>query len=514
MGVQYIPPIKNKAEQISVRDDKNNYKNKNLEGILDEVATQIQIEKARISNIDDNNKTNTMTYSSSKIEDKFDAVNAQFQTVEQQFGYINIKYPPKPLIGAKGDGVTDDTQVFENILANYNNVFVPEGTYIINKTLYVNKKSQRLKGNGFHNTIIKAGSSFIGSVLLEMNGSTSSAYRSNQLLEDIQLFGLATINGLKTNLNADFLVNNIKIKNCLNGVYITDSLIYEFNNCTIDNNDCALYFDGKTTLSPSNNSIFRNCRIFGNKVAVDQKKNIQCMSNVIFDGCEIEGNGINELSRDTIYMYANNNVGNNLVATFRNCWIESNKNPNTFNFDTTNNYDLFVIDSCISISSPNSQDRMYYVKGNGRIHISNVSENSIYKIATLETTGNVRVLALGFFYQKIIISNKNESVIYSSTQSRFETDLRMNESKLLFRSAGGTGYNHIWSTEDNLSLEATMGNMMLNCKTGSYWGNMYCTWEKPFRIGQIYIWAFGEDLYTKSGSKPTTSTDGKKFTLI
>lgn len=108
MGVQYIPPSKNKAEQISVRDDKNNYKNKNLEGILDEVATQIKTEKARISNIDDDNNSDTMTYSSSKIEGKFDAVNTQFQTMAN---YSLIKHTDGLLYIKKQDGTLIGTGV-------------------------------------------------------------------------------------------------------------------------------------------------------------------------------------------------------------------------------------------------------------------------------------------------------------------------------------------------------------------------------------------------------------------
>jgi hypothetical protein len=38
-------------------------------------------------------------------------------------------------LGAKGDGVTDDTQVFLNAIANHTNIYVPQGWYIISESL-------------------------------------------------------------------------------------------------------------------------------------------------------------------------------------------------------------------------------------------------------------------------------------------------------------------------------------------------------------------------------------------
>jgi len=48
-------------------------------------------------------------------------------------------------LGAKGDGVTDDTQVFLNAIANHPNIYVPQGWYIISESLVL-KASTNLIG--------------------------------------------------------------------------------------------------------------------------------------------------------------------------------------------------------------------------------------------------------------------------------------------------------------------------------------------------------------------------------
>ena len=48
-------------------------------------------------------------------------------------------------LGAKGDGVTDDTQAFLNAIANHENIYVPQGWYIISKSLVL-KPNTKLIG--------------------------------------------------------------------------------------------------------------------------------------------------------------------------------------------------------------------------------------------------------------------------------------------------------------------------------------------------------------------------------
>ena len=50
--------------------------------------------------------------------------------------WVNIKE-----LGAKGDGVTDDTQAFLNAIANHANIYVPQGWYIISETLVLKENT-------------------------------------------------------------------------------------------------------------------------------------------------------------------------------------------------------------------------------------------------------------------------------------------------------------------------------------------------------------------------------------
>ena len=54
---------------------------------------------------------------------------------------VNVKYPPAGLKAAVGDGVTDDSDAFQNVLdycnANHRIMFIPDGKYVITRKLYM-----------------------------------------------------------------------------------------------------------------------------------------------------------------------------------------------------------------------------------------------------------------------------------------------------------------------------------------------------------------------------------------
>ena len=55
---------------------------------------------------------------------------------------INVKYPPKGIVGAKGDGKTDDTQALKNIFALLNDgdtLYFPKGNYKTTDTLTITR---------------------------------------------------------------------------------------------------------------------------------------------------------------------------------------------------------------------------------------------------------------------------------------------------------------------------------------------------------------------------------------
>lgn len=71
---------------------------------------------------------------------------------------INVKYPPAPLVGAKGDRVTDDTQTINNIIAIADTILFPTGVYKITDELTFKHGQTIFASNG----VTLDGTDFIG----------------------------------------------------------------------------------------------------------------------------------------------------------------------------------------------------------------------------------------------------------------------------------------------------------------------------------------------------------------
>lgn len=75
----------------------------------------------------------------------------------------NVKYPPAPMIGAKGDGTTNDTSAIQNIINASQYVFFPAGVYRLTATLQLNER-QHIFGVGESSTIY---GDFTGGAIIE-----------------------------------------------------------------------------------------------------------------------------------------------------------------------------------------------------------------------------------------------------------------------------------------------------------------------------------------------------------
>lgn len=78
---------------------------------------------------------------------KLDEIDKRIDFIDQRF--VNIAW-----LGAKGDGITDNTQIFENALAEYNTIYIPNGEYIVNGLEIPANK--RLIGENINKTILKS----------------------------------------------------------------------------------------------------------------------------------------------------------------------------------------------------------------------------------------------------------------------------------------------------------------------------------------------------------------------
>ena len=94
---------------------------------------------------------------------------------------LAVPFTTPEMYGAKGDGVTDDTQAFKNALAASDNVYVPAGTYLITDTLDISYKKSIYSDAGQRATIIYSGSnSFVNigrmSVFRNINVTIQNAF--------------------------------------------------------------------------------------------------------------------------------------------------------------------------------------------------------------------------------------------------------------------------------------------------------------------------------------------------
>ena len=88
------------------------------------------------------NLDNRVTELAAQTSDVANKLNSQ---------YINVKYPPAPLVGAKGDGLTDDSTVIQNIVNSVTGdgttIYFPKGDYLFNN-VSVLKSGIRIVGTG------------------------------------------------------------------------------------------------------------------------------------------------------------------------------------------------------------------------------------------------------------------------------------------------------------------------------------------------------------------------------
>ncbi len=194
---------------------------------------------------------------------------------KQVFDMINYKidsqnYNVKEQ-GAKGDGVTDDTEAIKKAIAiceeSGAKVFFPSGTYIITETLEftkacftgISKGGFTLDSSGNASSIIKGVPSQIkGFVGLHNVGGDNDGITFS--ISNLALINFSTCLKMSYVVNSEF--NNIFIDDCIDGVEFGNSdkvggLFNTWNNLYINNADnIGFILKGNQF---ANNNVFNNC---------------------------------------------------------------------------------------------------------------------------------------------------------------------------------------------------------------------------------------------------------------
>lgn len=143
---------------------------------------------------------------------------------------INVKHPPAPLVGAKGDGVTDDTEAINNIIALGKNVFFPEPDvfYNITDTIIIKFPGQILFSNGHKRGMIRNVTNYkqlvvFGDTTVDDGGVPQAGikgltfYGNEQTVGGIRIDGAQSSNPNWTDASKDCILRDVAVDNIGNG---------------------------------------------------------------------------------------------------------------------------------------------------------------------------------------------------------------------------------------------------------------------------------------------------------
>ena len=217
-------------------------------------------------------------------------------------------YVTPEMFGAKGDGVTDDSDALNAMLASSNKyIFIPPKTYYCAKNIALGVNDKNIVGSGRYCSIFKLA-----------NDCSFTANASRVTISDLQFSGgegvvcnayhVSWLNCLFTKSTTGIALNNGYINQFASCYFVENQLgillnnqSYEtvFQSCVIDNNVVGVIVCGGSTAC-----IFNDCTIEGNS---DRASHIGCgflicatNCRVIISGCFFEMNGSEGNSADII----------------------------------------------------------------------------------------------------------------------------------------------------------------------------------------------------------------------
>jgi len=226
---------------------------------------------------------------------------------------INLKYPPTPLVGAKMDGVTNDTVIVDNVLAYLDSIGggileIPEGTLLADfKVPYSNIY---IKGAGIDRTILKSYTT--NGIALHLNGVNKLFYNVENLSIIDSGIGLK-LGGAGTEISR-VVIKNVFIYNCTTyAMQLAKIVNGSFENVHLYNSELGLYSDVNdvSTQCTFINCYFRLNRGYGIRLSTGKGHT--------FIGCTIESN-----DSTGMLLVGNTSGGGVQLLRFISCWLENN----------------------------------------------------------------------------------------------------------------------------------------------------------------------------------------------
>lgn len=135
------------CNEAKLQSDKNARK---INEVIDQVNALIQVNNGTVDFIEEKAEEKVEEIAGIKVNEVLGELNTEIDNMEKHiYGKVNVKE-----FGAKGDGVTDDTDVIQRALIyayinGNSNVFFPSGQYVISKPLYIISNRYEVSG-GFY----------------------------------------------------------------------------------------------------------------------------------------------------------------------------------------------------------------------------------------------------------------------------------------------------------------------------------------------------------------------------
>lgn len=242
-----------------------------------------------------------------KISD-LESINEQLARIENKTKEsINVTF-----FGVKGDGITDNTDILQELLDKYESLYFPPGVYIASNLLLNSfnhiygegRKShlkQKANTNGHFITCKEPESHSIKITSLYIDGNASNQSTDNDgvhIVNSLAEIGYEQIidhylvidniyvekcsgTGVSIEYTRECKINNLVVRQCKkDGIYFNGS-DSSFSNCTVSTSDVAYHFHtGASRLT--------NCKAFVNNVGFFFDG--QYCTNVVMNSCDTQSN--------------------------------------------------------------------------------------------------------------------------------------------------------------------------------------------------------------------------------
>ena len=242
------------------------------------------------------------------LGDKIRNIDTQLDNIKNKTKEsINVKY-----FGVKGDGVTDDTAILQELLDNYESLYFPPGVYIatnlkLNSFNHIHgegrKSHLKQKANTNNHFItcktgeshsIKITSIYIDGNRNNQNTDNDGIHIVNSLTEieyeqlidhylviDNVYVEKCSGTGVSIKLTRECKINNLVVRQCKKDGLFFNGSDSSFSNCTISTCDVGYHFF-------TGGSRITNCKAFVNNVGFFFDS--EYCSNIVMNSCDTQSN--------------------------------------------------------------------------------------------------------------------------------------------------------------------------------------------------------------------------------